>query len=220
MPIIIAIEGNIAAGKSTLVEKLKCQYSQDSRISFLDEPLMEWEKVKDRYGVSMLQKYYSNPSKYSFAFQMMALGSRLDILKKRLKSLDPSVPHIIITERSVFTDRDVFAKMLFDQKMFEDVEFAIYNKWFTDFVEDKVDKIIMLKTSPEISFERVNKRGRTGEVIPIEYLQKCDEYHTRMLENMEIPKFIFDANNDIYENPEVLTEWLESIDNIIKECLQ
>lgn len=217
---IIAIEGNIAAGKSTLVQKLKEIYAGDARISFLDEPVEEWENTKDKYGISMLQKYYSDTKKYSFAFQMMALGSRLNILKKKINSLDPTIPHVIITERSVYTDRDVFAKMLYDQHMMEDVEYNIYNKWFTDFVDNKVDKIVMLKTDPIVSFERVGIRGRAGEVIPIEYLQTCHEYHVQMLDNLDIPKYVFNANSDIYENPEILNKWLESFDQIIKESLQ
>lgn len=213
---IIAIEGNIAAGKSTFVEELKKRYEGNITISFLDEPVDEWEKIKDIYGVSMLQKYYSNPAKYSFAFQMMALGSRLNNLKQKVKSLDPSQRHVIITERSVYTDREVFAKMLHDQKMMEDVEFKIYNKWFDDFVDIAVDSVVMLKTSPPTSFARVNRRGRAGEVIPLDYLERCDEYHKHMLDNLTIPTFVFDADRDIYENPEVLEEWLKTMDNIIQ----
>ena len=211
---IVAIEGNIAAGKSTFVEELKKRYEGNPTVSFLDEPVEEWESIKDAYGVSMLQKYYSNPSKYAFAFQMMALGSRLNILKQKVKSIE--APHTIITERSVYTDREVFANMLHDQKMMEDVEFKIYNKWFDDFVDIKVDSVVMLKTTPETSFARINRRGRAGEVIPLEYLQTCDEYHQRMLGGLTIPKFIFDADKDIYDNPEILEEWLKMMDHIIR----
>jgi len=110
----------------------------------------------------------------------------------------------------------VFAKMLHDQKMMEDVEFKIYNKWFDDFVDIAVDSVVMLKTSPPTSFARVNRRGRAGEVIPLDYLERCDEYHKHMLDNLTIPTFVFDADRDIYENPEVLEEWLKTMDNIIQ----
>jgi len=215
---IVAIEGNIASGKSTFLEILKKRYAGNAQVSFLDEPVELWENIKDRYGVSMLQKYYSNPAKYAFSFQMMALGSRLHILKQKMDSLDPTIPHVIITERSVFTDRDVFAKMLYDEKMIEDVEFQIYNKWFEDFVAFKVDKIVMLKTSPVVSFERVHVRGRVGEVIPIEYLEKCDRYHEIMLSRTLTPVTLFDADNDIYQTP-ILEKWVEEMDGIIEKML-
>jgi len=215
---ILSIEGNIAAGKSTLLEQLKEKYKDDDRINFLDEPVELWENVKDKFGVSMLQKYYSNPTKYSFAFQMMAYTSRLKILRKMeaklLEEIKDGQDRLIITERSVITDKHVFAQMLYDDGKMEDVEFQIYNDMFDEFSTQTVDMVIMLATRPTISFERVIKRGRVGEVIPIEYLEKCFAYHEKMLE-MDISKTILDANEDIYENPSVLEEWLKTIDDII-----
>ena len=215
---VLSIEGNIAAGKSTLLEQLKEKYKDNHRINFLDEPVELWENVKDKFGVSMLQKYYSNPTKYSFAFQMMAYTSRLKILRKMeaklLKEVEDGEDRLIITERSVITDKHVFAQMLYDDGKMEDVEFQIYNDMFDEFSTQTVDMVIMLATRPTISFERVIKRGRVGEVIPIEYLEKCFAYHEKMLE-MDISKTILDANEDIYENPSVLEEWLKTIDDII-----
>jgi len=214
---ILSIEGNIAAGKSTLMEELKKKYAGNTNVNFLDEPVELWEKVKDKYGVSMLQKYYSNPSKYAFAFQMMAYTSRVKILRKMEAKLSEDIKdgndRIIITERSILTDKHVFAQMLYDEGKMEDVEFQIYDEMFNEFSEQKVSMVVMLETTPQISFERVIKRGRVGEVIPLEYLEKCYDYHVKMLEHMN--KTVLDANQDIYENPAVLEEWLQIIDDII-----
>ena len=217
---ILSIEGNIAAGKSTLMEELKKKYAANDKVHFLDEPVELWENVKDKFGVSMLQKYYSNPTKYAFAFQMMAYTSRLKILRKMEAKLCEEIKdgedRIIITERSILTDKHVFAQMLYDEGKMEDVEFQIYSEMFEEFSSmqiSKVDMVVMLETTPQISFERVIKRGRVGEVIPLEYLEKCFAYHERMLQFMN--KKILDANRDIYENPDVLEEWLQIIDDII-----
>ena len=43
---------------------------------------------------------------------------------------------IIITERSVSTDKHVFAKMLYDDNKIEKDEYTIYNKWFYEFLDD------------------------------------------------------------------------------------
>lgn len=214
---ILSIEGNIAAGKSTLMEELKKKYATNNKVNFLDEPVELWENVKDKFGVSMLQKYYSNPGKYAFAFQMMAYTSRLKILRKMesklLEEIKDGEDRIIITERSILTDKHVFAQMLYDEGKMEDVEFQIYNDMFNEFSTQTVDMVVMLETRPEISFERVIKRGRVGEVIPLEYLKRCYDYHVKMLEQMN--KTVLDANQDIYENPSVLEEWLQIIDGII-----
>uniref|UniRef100_A0A6C0HS16 Deoxynucleoside kinase domain-containing protein n=1 Tax=viral metagenome TaxID=1070528 RepID=A0A6C0HS16_9ZZZZ len=214
---ILSIEGNIGAGKSTLMEEIKKKYADNDKVHFLDEPVELWENVKDKFGVSMLQKYYSNPSKYSFAFQMMAYTSRIKILRKMeaklLEEVKDGMDRVIITERSILTDKYVFAQMLYDEGKMEDVEFQIYNEMFEEFSTRAVDMVVMLETTPEISFERVVKRGRVGEVIPLEYLEKCFRYHESMLQYMN--RTVFDANQDIYENPELLASWLQTIDDLI-----
>ena len=218
---VLSIEGNIAAGKSTLLEQLKEKYKDNERVNFLDEPVELWENVKDKFGVSMLQKYYSNPTKYSFAFQMMAYTSRLKILRKMeamlLEEIKDGQDRLIITERSILTDKHVFAQMLFDEGNMEDVEFQIYTDMFDEFSSmqsiSKVDMFVMLETTPEISFQRVIRRGRVGEVIPLEYLKKCFAYHEKMLQHVKTTTL--DANQDIYEDPSVLEEWLKTIDEII-----
>ena len=218
---VLSIEGNIAAGKSTLLEELKKKYKDNVKINFLDEPEELWENVKDKYGVSMLQKYYSNPTKYAFAFQMMAYTSRLKILRKMEAKLREEIKNgedrLIITERSILTDKYVFAQMLYDEGKMEDVEFQIYNEMFEEFSTQTVDMIVMLETRPEVSFERVIKRGRVGEVIPLEYLEKCFAYHEKMLHYMQ--RTVLDANQDIYENPSVLEVWLQTIDGIIHSLI-
>ena len=97
---IISIEGNIGSGKSTILEYLKIFYKDNTNVLFLDEPVSEWNKVVDNDGVTILEKYYENPVKYAFPFQMMAYISRLSVIKKALLT----DCEIIITERSVHTD--------------------------------------------------------------------------------------------------------------------
>ena len=126
MPTIISIEGNIGVGKSTVVDLLKSKYSnlQNQSIVFLQEPVKQWETIKDKSGASILEKFYEDQNSWSFAFQMMAYISRLSILKKAIK-LNPN--SIIITERSLFTDKNIFAKMLYDDGMINEIEFRVEN---------------------------------------------------------------------------------------------
>ena len=52
MHYIFTIEGNIGSGKSTLVKKLKNTFHNidNIKIIFLDEPVSEWENIKDKDG--------------------------------------------------------------------------------------------------------------------------------------------------------------------------
>ena len=69
-PIIIAVEGNIGTGKSTLLTKLKNQIGS-SKIIFCQEPIDEWTKIKNKNGETILNEFYNDPKKYSFSFQIM-----------------------------------------------------------------------------------------------------------------------------------------------------
>jgi deoxyadenosine/deoxycytidine kinase len=211
---IISLEGNIGSGKSTLLEALKNIKWVDKKIVFLREPVDEWEKIKDNNGVTILEKFYADQEKYSFPFQMLAYISRLKLLKEAIE-LNPD--SIIITERSLFTDKLVFAKMLYDSKKMEDVNYFIYLNWFDTFSENyPVKKIIYVKTEPKVCFERIEKRSRQGEsTIPLEYLNECDIYHEKMMDELNVEKLILDGNIDIYENKEKLDEWSNSIKKFI-----
>ena len=145
--IIVSIEGNIGSGKSTLLANLREHYANNAHIVFLKEPVDEWEKIKDANGVTMLEKFYTDQNKYSFAFQMMAYISRLKVLRDSLEAIGKTDKQIIfITERSLYTDKLVFAKLLYDSGKMEDVMYQIYLNWFDTFAQEfPVNKIIYVK---------------------------------------------------------------------------
>ena len=69
-----------------------------------------------------------------------------------------------------------------------------------------------MKTTPEISFSRVQKRAREGEIIPIEYLDRCNKYHDMWLDNIPSEKkIIIDGNTDIEESPDIILTWMSTI---------
>ena len=130
MVYIYSVEGNIGSGKSTLVRHLKDNLKQiyyenpfskgdmgstqdiiKKNIIYLLEPVDEWMKITDNDGEPILTKFYKNQEKYAFSFQMMAYISRIASLRKTIRENPDS---IIICERSVYTDFNVFAKMLYD----------------------------------------------------------------------------------------------------------
>jgi deoxyadenosine/deoxycytidine kinase len=214
-PRIYSIDGNIGSGKSTLLNKLKAHYGGgNENVVFADEPVSEWETIADASGKTMLEKFYQDQEKWSFSFQMMAYISRLHILRQKVKE-NPGL--IIITERSLHTDRYVFAKMLYDSGLIEDVNYQIYLKWFDHFLDEcSISGIIYVKTDPEICFQRIKERSRTGESdIALAYLKKCDEYHERMICEHIINKFdvlTLDGTQNIFSDAFVLNGWIQSID--------
>ena len=183
MSILISIDGNIGSGKSTLLEMLKynlnslClgEFANDYEFVFLQEPVNEWEHIKNKDGESIISLFYKDQKQYSFSFQMMAYISRLNEIKKYINS---NKKVIIISERSVHTDKHVFAKMLYDENLMEDVNYTIYNKWFDCFISEVPLKgIVYLDVHPSLCKKRVQKRNRNGEDISLLYLENCKKYH-------------------------------------------
>jgi len=229
---IVSIEGNIGSGKSTLLETLKSIFKENSNVLFLREPVDEWEKIKDKDGNTMLQKFYANQQEYSFAFQMMAYISRLTILRetvrdimRRVQSTDQinqkKKKYIIITERSLYTDKFVFAKMLYDQGKIEDVMYQIYLNWFDEFAKDfPVNDVIYVNTDPTKCYERIHKRARVGEeVIPLAYLTACHEYHNAFLDEntgIKATQLVLNGNQDIFQNSQIVDDWIVSIKKFLE----
>jgi len=221
---IIPIEGNIGSGKTTLLHNLRKKYEGYENIIFLKEPVDEWEKIIDSNGNTMLQKFYADQEKYSFSFQMMAYISRLKILRDAVKNIEEKgiKNAIIFTERCLYTDKYVFAKMLYDQGKIEDVCYSIYNNWFDEFAKDyTINGAIYVNADPKKCYERIHKRARQGEeVIPLAYLEDCHKYHTEFIytefvNNMKVMLTELDGNNDIYEDPNILDNWLQDVDRMI-----
>jgi deoxycitidine kinase/deoxyguanosine kinase len=219
MNMIVSIEGNIGSGKSTLLENLKKHFKNNPKIIFLKEPVDDWETITDENNKTILEKFYADQDKYSFPFQMMAYISRLAILKETIEKNPGS---IIITERSLYTDKMVFAKMLFDNGKIELVNYKIYLKWFDVFAKEyPIEKIIYVYSDPEICLKRIMKRSRHGEEhIPLAYLSSCHNYHTRMLDkNLEDcvcdDQLVLDGCLDIYENENIVSEWINEIEKFI-----
>jgi len=198
-PIIISIEGNIGSGKSTLVAYLQEHYKGDSEVCFLQEPVNIWNSITDKEGNTIISKYYADQEKYAFSFQMMAYISRISLLKSALAK-DYKV---IVTERSVFTDANVFAKMLYDCGKLEEVNYKIYRQWFDEFINDlpKIS-LVYVKTTPNKCDQRVITRNREGEIIPIDYLEQCHKYHEKWIDtnNECLDILTLDGNQEITDS--------------------
>lgn len=224
---ILSIEGNIGSGKSTMLKHIRSNLqvnSHEYKIIFVDEPVALWENIKDVDGKNMIEKFYSNPAKYAFAFQIMAFTTRLIYLKK---SIDEALNNgtnkkiIIITERSLHTDCYVFAELLKKQGNIEDVCFQIYMQLFNEFSSMyPVNTLIYVDTTPEICRERIIRRSRSGEnIIDLNYLRECHEEHETYI-HTKMPsshKIVVDGTFDINKTPEILDEWLQIVNYCITE---
>jgi deoxyadenosine/deoxycytidine kinase len=207
---LISIDGNVGSGKSTLIEGFK---KSGQKYVLVDEPVKEWLEVKDKYGNNALECFYKDQKENAFCFQVLAYITRLSKLMETMKTVDKDT--IIITERSIETDRNVFAKMLYEDGLISSIEWETYNYWFNTFKEiSKIDYIIYIKTSPEKCLERINKRNRSEESnISIDYLIKCDKFHNDWLESSSTKMITIDGHESIEEIKIKVSSFLIDITN-------
>ena len=189
---MISIEANIGAGKSTLLKLIKEKYN--NLFNVINEPLEEWQKT------DILKLFYEDQERWSYTFQSNAFITRIQKYEKECcKTL------INLSERSVVSDHNIFAKMLRNNGKINDTEWELYERWYNWLVtrfDCKPKGIIYLRTDPKISFERLKKRSRSEEsTIPLEYIQNVHKYHNEWLLNeKDIPVLILDVNADFEHN--------------------
>jgi deoxyadenosine/deoxycytidine kinase len=187
-PILITLDGNIGAGKSTLLEVLR---ERIPWISVIPEPVGEWLQMKNAAGESLLELFYKDTERWAYTFQNCAILTRLiDTLRilKEWKPVAGKLP-IIVTERSVLTDRHVFADMLHSQGKLDDLEWNLYLRWYDAFAKElPIRGILHLSTSASTSKERIAVRGRSGEGdIPMNYLEALDAQHKKWVAESTLP---------------------------------
>jgi deoxyadenosine/deoxycytidine kinase len=190
--VLISIEGNVGAGKSTLLKKLKEAHPE---YNFVPEPVDTWLEVKDEEDNHILKLFYGDFKRWSYTFQNFAFITRNLIMDECVKNKKES--NIFITERCVFTDKNVFAKMLYDDKLMNNLEYKIYNYWFDKYSkENNIDAYIYVTTDVDLSAERIKIRNRDGENIEKSYLTRLDEYHHDWLNKEDKPVLFYDTEKD------------------------
>ena len=207
----IYIEGNIGSGKSTFLKFL----NENMDCNVIYEPVGEWEKVKDERGKNLLECFYEDSNKWGFAFQMNAFITRVQNIS------DIYIDNMInFSERSVFTDKEVFAKVCSETGDINSIEHQIYlrwHSWICDNFPVKPDAFIYLKTSPEICSQRISERSRSGEEgIPLEYLQKLHDNHEQWLNSLHNVLTI-DVSENFYKNQSSKDKIIKDIRNFITE---
>lgn len=203
-PIIICVEGNIGAGKTTFVEHVQELLGEESRLAnkkirVLREPVDIWTRVKDVDGNTILENFYKDPKRWAFAFQMLALSTRMSQIQTAIAE-NPDAD-ILLCERSLECDGYVFAKMLYDDGMIDYLSYNIYKTMYDSFISQfSAQHILYLSVGPDVCKERIVKRGREGEEgIQADYLERCHKYHIDWLKSDTIEN-VRDLSDDFIQN--------------------
>ncbi|XP_064006466.1 deoxycytidine kinase [Pogoniulus pusillus] len=234
----IAVEGNIAAGKSTFVSLLK---QADEEWEVVPEPLARWCNVQQnseedheeltesqKSGGNVLRLLYERPERWAFTFQQYACLSRT---RAQLAALQGSLGRlrspVLFFDRSVYSDRYIFASSLYESGCLNAAEWAIYQQWH-DWLNKQfgqslaLDGIIYLRATPQKCLNRMYLRGREEEQeIPIEYLEKLHSKHESWLQHrglrtdveylQRIPILTLDVDEDFQGNKDRCDDLIEKV---------
>jgi deoxyadenosine/deoxycytidine kinase len=183
IPFVLSLDGNIGAGKSYLLSALRAAMPD---VEFVDEPVGAWMTLKNAEGKSLLELFYADKRRWAYTFQNCAILTRLRAIKAAVTT---TKKRVVVTERSVLTDRYVFAEMLRASGDIDDLEWQLYMQWFDTFATDLPLKgIIYLTTGVGTSAGRIVTRGRHGEEhIPLDYLSALDDQHQKWIANTSLP---------------------------------
>ena len=190
----IVVEGNIGSGKSTFLNRMETLMNN---IKVVQEPVDDWFLVKDRHNVSLFERFYQEPNKYSFLLQMNILSSRYETMMKNMRNNDNVC---CLFERSILTDKYVFVPTLYDMDQLNEMEYEVFTNMHNcmKHCAQQVDGIIYLQCSPEVSYKRILKRNRQGEDgITIDYLTALHNKHEEWLTDYnDIPVYTLDVTTD------------------------
>jgi len=176
---LIVLDGNISSGKTTIGNEL----AKTGLLAFLEEPVLEWQT---KYSENILDLFYKDKKRYSYMFQGAAFLTRAKAWDEILEMTDHSN---VMMERSIFSDRFVFARMLHESGDMLDIEWELYCEmweWLSERWCEEPDTIVYIKTPPEICFERMGGRGRQEETgVSLGYLKDLHRMHEEWLGELD-----------------------------------
>ena len=214
------VDGNIGSGKSTFCKLFAEKYNN---IDICLEPVNDWINLKDdSSNKNILQNFYDDPQRWSYTFQNYAAITRVNNLTKL------TIKDIKITERSIYTDRNVFAKSLYETGQMSSLEWKIYNEWYIWLENILIEKMgkpsgfIYLRCEPEVSFKRLKIRSRNEESsVSLEYLEMLHKSHDDWLANKNNKKsfnsIVIDVNEDFENNESIRNHIFNQIDTFINK---
>lgn len=210
--LMILLEGNIGAGKTTVGRAL----AASGAFEFIEEPTTMW---REGFAANMLDLFYSDPHRWGFTFQICAFITRAKTWKEILALTDHSR---VILERSVFCDRHVFAENCHRTGLMSPAEYQLYCGLWDFLVSNycvEPDLILYLRTPAQECLERIKARNRTEESgMTLEYLLQLERLHDEWL--LDNPGAITIDGTRRWEAPELETEIASVLPEVLRKTVR
>ena len=201
----IVISGNIGVGKTTLSEIISKKFNWE----------LQLEEVKDN---PYLDDFYKSMTDWSFHLQIFFLNSRFNQIQKISES-----NNVVIQDRSIYEDFEVFTKTLNDSGVLMDREFNNYKRLYNTILKyiEEPDLLIYLRNlNIDKIISNIEKRSRKFEkAIDKDYLKKLNLYYENWISKHPKDKVLtIDlSENDFIEDPKFLKNIYSMIEKKINE---
>jgi len=172
----IVVEGNVGVGKSSFTEQLVSMRGAHARL--FPEPV---DKPAFR---TLLGRYYADPARWGFTFQMYALKERF---KQHTLAAELAAYGIdVVQDRSIYAD-GCFGRLVHLDGNMTTEEWDIYADSFGNLKRflRYPDLMIYLRADPQVCHERTKRRGRKEEAgVPLDYLKRLHDEHDALVDAM------------------------------------
>lgn len=198
----VAFEGNIGAGKTTLVTKISEDFNAKTVLErFADNPF--------------LPKFYKDQNRYAFPLEMSFLADRYQQLTDDLAQFD-------LFKDFLVADYHIFKSLIFAKITLAEDEYRLYRNLFDIIYREmpKPDLYIYLYQNSERLLQNIKKRGRSYEQkIPAEYLDKINNGYLDYIKSQtELNVLIIDVSDrDFVKNQDDYLYILSEIQQKIGE---
>lgn len=170
----IALEGNLAIGKSTLINRLKSM--ADTSVLTIREPIDQWTH---NGSINLLAKTYQTPHKWSFVFQTLVMSN---MLQNHITASNTK-----IMERSLGSAYNVFLQAHHANRTMDHAAILALQEWYhmaNELFNIEPDVIIYLRAPPNVAMRRLKLRNRKEERhVSYKYLTQIHEFYDEWLLN-------------------------------------
>lgn len=194
----VAFEGNIGAGKTTLVHKIAEDFNGKRVLErFADNPF--------------LPKFYKDQNRYAFPLEMSFLADRYQQLADDLAQFD-------LFKDFIVADYHIFKSLIFAKITLAEDEYRLYRNLFDIIYKEmpKPDLYIYLYQNTDRLLQNIKKRGRVYEQnIEAAYLEKINNGYLEYIKSQtDLNVLIIDVSDrDFVKNHEDYLYILNEIKN-------
>lgn len=200
---IVAVAGNIGAGKSSIVEWLRQHF----------DVVPFFEPNDDN---PYLVDFYQDMPRWAFQSQVFFLIRRF-----RLHRAMERETHDVVQDRTIYEDAEVFATHLHRSGKMDDRDWAAYSELYETLCKElrPPDLLIYLRCPVRVLKQRIGRRGRTFERnVPTKYLKALDGLYTAWFERYDLsPTLLIDTDRlDYVQNLFDRHELVEMVEAVLK----